>query len=43
MRFRKNVINALVILLVTTILVGCGSTKTTAKSKAEPAKNLMNQ
>jgi hypothetical protein len=43
MRFPKNVINALAVVLVSTILVGCGSTKTTSKSKAEPAKNLMNQ
>ena len=43
MKLHKKVISALAVVLVSTILVGCGSTKTTSKSKAEPAKNLMNQ
>jgi len=43
MRFPKNVIKAFAILLVSILLVGCGSAKTTSKSPAAPTKNLTNQ
>lgn len=39
----QNIINAFAVLLVSILIIGCGSVKTTPKSQATATKNLTKQ